>query len=155
MRRMRKSILGFGGVAVVGVVAGVTAARRRQRPGDGVLAAGPADRGPDRWHSVTVNCEPERLGPLPPPLDSLGFEVEVRIRPAPGDRGTELAARVADPSKAGRDTVRQLRASLREARALAEIGEVPLPDSPPTTERTLLSRPLAAATEHGRGEGRL
>jgi hypothetical protein len=156
---MRKSILGFGGVAAVGAVAGVAAARRRKRQGDGVSALpamGRSDSGsPDRWHSVTVNCEPEQLGPLPPPLDSLGFEVEVRIRPAPGDRGTELAARVADAGKVGRDTVRQLRAALREARALAEIGEVPLPDSPPSTKKTLLNRPLAAATAHGREEGRL
>lgn len=158
---MRKTILGLGslgGVAVVGAVAGVTAARRRKRHGDHVsaLSLGSSDGGsPDRWHSVTVNCEPERLGALPPPLDQLGFEIEVRVRPAPGDRGTELAARVADPAKVERDTVRHLRAALREARALAEIGEVPLPDSPPSTKRTLLSRPLEAATRHGREEGRL
>lgn len=156
MWRMRKTILG---VAVVGAVAGVAVARRSKRQGDGVSALpalGRSDGGsPDRWHSVTVHCEPEQLGHLPPPLDSLGFEVEVRVRPAPGGRGTEIAARVADPDKAGRDTVRHLRAALREARALAEIGELPLPDSPPTTEKTLLNRPLAAVTEHGRGEGRL
>ena len=144
---MKKTILG---IAAVGAVAGVAAARRRTRHRDGVNAGSP-----DRWHSVTVHCEPERLGALPPPLDSLGFEIEVRVRPAPADRGTELAARVADPAKADRGTVGELRAALRKARALAEIGEVPLPDSPPTTERTLLSRPLAHATRHGREEGRL
>jgi len=144
---MKKTILG---VAAVGAVAGVAAARRRAKRGDRVSAGRP-----DRWHSVTVNREPERLGSLPPPLDGLGFEVEVRIRPAPGDRGTELAARVADPATAGPDAVGRLRAALRKARALAEIGEVPLPDSPATTEETLLSRPLAHVTRHGREEGRL
>jgi hypothetical protein len=147
MGRMRKTILG---VAAVGAVAGVAAARRRARHRDGVSAGSP-----DRWHSVTVHCEPEQLGPLPPPLDSLGFEVEVRIRPAPADRGTELAARIAPPAQAGRGTVGELRAALRKARALAEIGEIPLPDSPPTTADTLLSRPLAHATRHGREDGRL
>jgi hypothetical protein len=144
---MRKSILG---AAAVGAVVSVAAARRFARRGDGVSP--PVS---DRWHAVTVNCEPERLGPLPPPLDGLDFEIEVRIRPAPGDRGTEAAARVADPAKLNRDTVRRLRRALREARALAEIGEVPLPDSPATTKNTPLSLPLAYATRHGREEGRL
>jgi hypothetical protein len=156
---MRKKILG---AVVVGAVAGVTATTLRKSRGDALGTrrltesfAGRATGDPDRWHSITINCEPEQLGHLPPPLDNLGFEAEVRVRPAPGDRGTELAARVADPKKAGRDSVRELRKSLRLARALAEIGEVPLPDSPPTTKDTLLGKPLAAATRHGREEGRL
>jgi hypothetical protein len=156
---MLKRILG---AVVVSAVAGATVTALRKSRDDALsprrLAgsfAGRATGDPDRWHSVTVNCEPERLGSLPPPLDNLGFEVEVRVRPAPADRGTELAARVVDPAKAGRDSVRELRKSLRLARALAEIGEVPLPDSPPTTKDTLLGKPLAAATRHGREEGRL
>jgi hypothetical protein len=108
---------------------------------------------PDRWHSVTVNCSPEELGPKPPPLDELGFPVEVRIRPAPEDRGTELAARVA--SGADHERVQQLRSALRAARSLAEVGEVLRPDSPGTTDPTLTSAPLAYATRHGREEGRL
>ncbi|UWZ49673.1 hypothetical protein Dmats_21470 [Dactylosporangium matsuzakiense] len=108
---------------------------------------------PDRWHSVTVNCPPERLDPLPAPLDELGFPVEVRIQPAPGDRGTEVAARVApgaDPQR-----VRRLRAALRAARSLAEVGEVLRPDAPATTKPTLTGAPLAYATRHGREDGRL
>jgi hypothetical protein len=144
---MKKSILG---AAVLGAAVSVAAARRLVRRGDGVSP--PVG---DRWHAVTVNCEPERLGSLPPPLDALDFEIEVRVRPAPGDRGTEAAARVADPAKLNRDTVRALRRALRQARALAEIGEVPLPDSPATTKDTPLNVPLAYATRHGREEGRL
>jgi hypothetical protein len=119
----------------------------------------------DRWHSVTVLRQPAELGPLPAPLGELGEAVEVRVRPAPGGRGTELAARLAEPvpggtaglvAKArGDDPVRRLRRALREARSLAEVGEVLLPDSPATTKPTLTGAPLAYATRHGREEGRL
>jgi hypothetical protein len=146
---MRKQILG---ATAVGVVVSVAAGRRLARRRDGV---GTADRRVDRWHSVTVFREPEDLGPLPPPLDDLGVAIDVVMRPAPGGRGTELAARIADPDVAGREQVRALRKALREARSLAEIGEVLLPDSPATTRKTLLSAPLAYVTRHGREEGRL
>ncbi|WP_426502182.1 hypothetical protein ACPPVO_31560 [Dactylosporangium sp. McL0621] len=124
-----------------GAVTGVVVARRRRRPET------------DRWHSVTINCSPEQLGPKPRPLDELAFPVEVRIRPAPGDRGTELSVRVA--SDAGRQRVRDVRKALRAARSLAEVGEVLLPDTPPTTRPTITGAPLAYATRHGREEGRL
>lgn len=125
-----------------GAIAGYAVIARRHRAAE-----------PDRWHSVTINCSPERLDPLPPPLDELDFPVEVRIQPAPGDRGTELAARVT--SGADRERVRRLRRALREARSIAETGEVLLPDAPATTKPTLRSAPLAYATKHGREEGRL
>ncbi|GIJ45464.1 hypothetical protein Val02_23500 [Virgisporangium aliadipatigenens] len=138
-----RGLLGAAAVAA-GAGAAVAVARRR--------TTGRAER-MDRWHSVTIACEPEELGPLPPPLDSLGFPVEVVIRPAPGGRGTELAARMTEPR--GRDGVRALRKALREARQLVEVGEILQPDSPPTTERTLTGAPLAYATRHGKEEGRL
>ncbi|WP_433608143.1 hypothetical protein ACQP2P_34655 [Dactylosporangium sp. CA-139114] len=108
---------------------------------------------PDRWHTVTVNRSPGQLDPLPPPLNALGFPVEARIQPAPGDRGTELAARVVSGSDPER--VRRLRAGLREARSIAEVGEVLVPDAPAATKPTLRSAPLAYAIKHGREEGRL
>jgi hypothetical protein len=139
------------GMAAVTAGAGVAvfAARRlstraAQRSGD-----------PDRWHSVTIGCEPEELGALPPPLDTLGFPVEVRVRPAPGDRGTELAARLSEAPPRGEDRVGKLRIALRDARQLVEVGEILLPDGPPTTEKTLTGAPLAYATRHGKSEGRL
>ena len=119
----------------------VVVVRRRRRPGT------------DRWHSVTINVSPEQLGPKPPPLEQLGFPIEVRIRPAPGDHGTELAVRMA--AGAEHERVRELRKALREARSLAEVGEVLLPDSPPTTHHTITGAPLAYATKHAREEGRL
>jgi len=149
---MRKSMLGAG---LAGAVVVVTVGRRLARRADlvGAVDAFRDGNHPDRWHAVTVNVEPEQLGSLPPPLDELGETVEVVVRPAPGARGTELRARLVEP--AGRDQVRKLRASLRKARALAEIGEVPLPDTPPSTKPTLLNKPLEYATRHGREEGRL
>lgn len=154
---MNRMVWGLTAVAAggVGVLVGARVRRR--------AAAARGER--DRWHSVTVNCEPERLGPKPPPLDELGFPVEIRIRPAPAGRGTELAARLVGSSPAGigkvaaklrdDDPVRVLRRALRAARSLAEVGEVLLPDSPGTTHRTLTGAPLAYATRHGREEGRL
>jgi hypothetical protein len=53
------------------------------------------------------------------------------------------------------DPVRLIRRALREARSLAEVGEVLLPDAPATTHPTLTGAPLAYATRHGREEGRL
>ncbi len=133
------------GATAAGVAAGVAGLRRRRRGGG---AHG------DRWHSVTINRVPEEVGRLPEPLDGLGHAVEVRIRPAPGGRGTELAARLPG-TFSGRAPVRELRRALREAKQLLEVGEVLLPDTPPTTRRTPWNRPLEYATRHGREEGRL
>jgi hypothetical protein len=153
-----KRLLAGGAVAAAAAVTGTMVARRRS----GTAAT---EAGRDRWHSVTINRSPEEVGPQPEPLAELGDTVELRVRPAPGGRGTELAARLAGeiPSGLGRlaakrtggDPVTHLRRALREAKQLAEIGEVLLPDRPPTTERTLTSRPLEYATRHGREEGRL
>ena len=155
---MRRTWIGAAVAATgVGVVTGRRVIQRRQ--------VGQDEASRDRWHSVTIFCEPEKLGALPPPLDEIGVPVEVRVRPAPGGRGTELAARLTAPTLTGvgkvvaklrdDDPVRLLRRSLREARQLAEIGEVLLPDAPSTTHPTLTGAPLAYATRHGREEGRL
>ena len=78
-----------------------------------------------RWRAVTVLCSPEQVGTgtdLPAPLAALGDRIELRITAAPGDRGTELAARYRDrPSD---DDLGRLRAALREAKQLIETGEV-------------------------------
>jgi hypothetical protein len=146
MRRLVKAGAVAAATAGVAVVVGRTVGKRVIRPQH------------DRWHSVTINCAPEEVGHLPAPLDQLGEEVEIRVRPAPGDRGTELSARltrqlpnaIGDPKP-----VRQLRKALREARQLAEIGEIVRPDSPPTTDRTLTGRPLSAVTAQAKERGRL
>jgi hypothetical protein len=152
-------------VVVAGVGAGVLVARRMsvRQPSNG--AAGQAR---DRWHTVTVNHPPEEVAPdgrLPDPLAELGDLVEVRVRPAPGDRGTEVAARLRTPEPTGvrgaaarvtgSDPRQRLRAALRQAKQLIETGEVLQADRPPTTSRTLRGLPLKLAIRRAGGEGRL
>jgi hypothetical protein len=145
------------GAAAAGVLTGRRIARRARAPEPG------GDRNP--WHSLTVNRTPEELGHRPAPLGDLGIPVNIRVRPAPGGRGTELAVQLLEPEPTGvalvvakmrnNDPVRKVRRALREARQLAEVGEILLPDTPPTTRRTLTGAPLAYAVRHGREEGRL
>ncbi|MER7489175.1 hypothetical protein ABTY20_25360 [Streptomyces sp. NPDC126497] len=139
---------------------GVAAARRAgaARHGD--------DRAGDRWLTVTVNRPPAEVrqdGRLPDPLQRLAEKVDVRVRPAPGDRGTELAARLKEPTPArsssaparlaGRDPRQEVRLALREAKAVLEAGEVMLPDTPPTTRPTPAGRLVGLLGRRSGGEG--
>jgi hypothetical protein len=121
-----------------------------------------------RWHAVTVNRPPEVVAPEgrpPEPLARLGDRVEVRTRPAPGDRGTELLVRLrgAEPSGlrgaaariAGQDPRQELRSALRQAKQLLETGEILQADTPPSTRRTLPGLPVDLTTRRAGGEGRL
>ncbi|GAA4465706.1 hypothetical protein [Phytohabitans houttuyneae] len=147
----------FAGAAGVAVVGGVLAARIRERRME-----------PDpRWHVLTVYkpVDEVRAAALPEPLAVLGDAVEVELRAAPGERGTEIAVRLRGGEPAGlsaiaarvtdRDPRHAVRRALREARCLIETGEVLEPDSRPSNRRTILNRPLAYATSHGREEGLL
>ncbi|MEN3300419.1 hypothetical protein [Pseudonocardia sp.] len=148
--------------AVAGAVAGGLAARRSRSRHD--------DTDVRRWFVVTVNRSPEDVmpdGKLPEPLARLGDAIEVRIRPAPGDKGAELAARLTPPpppgsgpaaAKArlhGEDPRQQVRTALRQAKAILEVGEVVLPDAPGTTHPGLGGRLVAVADRVAHGEGRL
>ena len=106
--------------------------------------------GKDRWHVVTVNLPPEQVSAddVAPPLRNMAG-IDVRVQPAPGDRGTEIAVR-----STGAD-VGEIRRALREAKSLLETGEVLLPDAPATTQPTPLNAPIRTVTEHAREEGRL
>ena len=88
-----------------------------------------------RWLVVTIEGTPEDIAPggqQRPPLAELEEDVEIEMRPAPGGRGTELAARVvgaASPSPAGassdaRNPRANLRQALRQVKQLTEVGEV-------------------------------
>ena len=109
-----------------------------------------------RWRAVTVLCSPEQVGTgtdLPAPLAALGDRIEVRITPAPGDRGTELAARYRErPSD---DELRTLRSALREAKQLIEVGEVLRVDPAPhgVRKETPQGAALEGMTRRARGEG--
>jgi hypothetical protein len=93
-----------------------------------------------RWHVVTIYLPVDKVMPegpegrLPAPLADWGDVLDVQIRPAPGNRGTELAARLRDgePSGlagvaarlAGDDPRQALRSALRQAKQLLEAGKV-------------------------------
>jgi hypothetical protein len=146
--------IGAAGAAVAG---GVLAARYRGKPGGEE----------PHWHVLTVYKPLNEMhaARLPAPLEQLGDVIQVQLRPAPGDRGTEIAARLRDgePSRlavvAGKITDRDpryaVRRALREAKSLIETGEVLNPDSHPSHRRTVLNRPLEYAARHGREEGLL
>lgn len=149
---------------VGGVAAGGGALLLRRLMGaDGASADGAAPR----WLVVTVNRPPEQVAPdgrLPQPLAELG-QVEVQIRPAPGDRGTEIAARPVTPVPsglpaaaariAGSDPRQPIREALRKSKMLLETGEVLEPDRQTTARVTLRNLPLELATRRAMGEGRL
>jgi len=98
------------------------------------------------WLAVTVNREPADVdtAQLPAPLAEFGDRIEVRVRPAPGGKGTELAARLRDqPSKgtalgrlSGSDPQADLRSALRRAKQLIEVGEVLAVDPAPHGKRS-------------------
>ncbi|MEV4350651.1 hypothetical protein AB0J83_39845 [Actinoplanes sp. NPDC049596] len=125
--------------APIAAGAAVVAAKRRG-------GRSPASR---RTHVVTVN---RPLSELPESLEELSRSVEISLTAAPGDRGTEIAVRIPEGSPVSEGEVRR---ALRETRSLVEVGYVLSPAGPPTTEKTLLNKPLRTATEHGREGGLL
>jgi len=142
----------FAGLAIGGTAA-VTAAAR-----SGV--GGPRR---DRWHAVTVNRAPHEVGSpgaWPAPIAGLGGLVEVRVVPAPGDRGTELALRAREGLRPGEsrragELEDRIQVALRHSRMLLETGEILQADRPATTRPTVTSLPLQLAVRKARGEGRL
>jgi hypothetical protein len=156
-----------GAVLAAAAGGGVVATRvLKARRASNAPAGGGSGGTKQRWHTLTVNLPPDEVAPggrLPDPLADLGDTVEVRIRPAPADKGTEIAVRLraGEPDAGitsrltGDDPRWAVRRALRETRSLLETGEVLLPSGPPTTRRTLRSRPLEYATRHGREEGLL
>ena len=150
-----------GAVVLAGIGAAAAAVAGRRMMSARVVALPRAGREPE-WLVATVYRAPTDITTdrgLPEPLARLGDAIEVRIRPAPGDRGTEVAVRprlVGSHSRSvRRDAWRTARLALREAKQLCETGEILQPDEPPTTRRTLFNRPLEYAIRHAREEGRL
>jgi hypothetical protein len=119
----------------------------------------------NRWEMVTINCSTQRLASradLPEPIARLGDKVDIKICPAPGDRGTELGARLREPVTGlsgvaaritGEDPRSSVRRALREAKSIIETGEVVRRDWPPTTRPTPTAKIMEFA--HRRGGGRL
>jgi hypothetical protein len=117
--------------------------RSRVRP-----AADGTDAEPrGRWRAVTVYKRPDEIGPLPQPLADLGDAVEVRMTPAPGGKGTELAVRGGSPA--------EVRSALRQSKQLLEVGEVLRVDPQPAGERapTPAGKMLDAVVGRAGGQG--
>ena len=147
-----------GAAAVAASVGGVVVHRVRSVRGRDRWPTGEGgDAGADaQWRVVTVNVPQDQVAPdgrLPEPLARLGDAIEVQIRPAPGDKGTELAARFR--GSATDDDIGRLRQALREAKQLVEVGEVLRMDPRPHGERTdtpggrLLDGAVAASRKEG------
>jgi hypothetical protein len=108
----------------------------------------PADVGEPAsgWLVVTVFRELSDVETMevPAPLAEFGDQIEVRVRPAADDKGTELAARLRDgvssgsaPGRlSGSDPESDLRSALRKAKQLIEVGEVLVVDPAPHGKRT-------------------
>ncbi|MEU8268955.1 hypothetical protein AB0B89_17525 [Sphaerisporangium sp. NPDC049002] len=157
---MKRAVLGammLGGVGL-GVMRWLTSRQTKVR----------AQREASRWLMVTINRRPEEVVPdgrLPEPLARLGETIEVQVREAPGDRGTELGARPIRPVPTGVDEVmarlagedprQAVRRALRESKCLIETGEVLLPDEPPTTRPMPTGRLVDLAAQRAGGEGPL
>ena len=135
---------------VTGLAGGAGATLLKQLQHVRVPGAGQASATDDpevaarRWRAVTVLREPADVAAaLPAPLAAPGDRIEVRTTPAPGDRGTELAARYrGTPSE---DEVGALRSALRESKALLEVGEVLRMEPQPHGRRA--ATPQGAALE--------
>jgi ferredoxin-NADP reductase len=121
------------------------------------------DRAPrNRWIMVTINCSPQRLASradLPEPITRLGDAVDIKIAPAPGDRGTELGARLRDLPRtkiAGmvtrrpeEDPRRMVEEALRQAKSIIEAGEVLRPEWPPSAQPAQGAKLLEFAGRRG------
>jgi hypothetical protein len=110
----------------------------------------------DRWNVVTVNRPPQDVMPdgrLPGPLAEMASEIEVQVRPAPADKGSELAARITRQHTG--DQRERLRTALRHAKMILETGEVLESDKPSTTRTTITNLPLELALRRAQGTGRL
>lgn len=124
----------------------VVLVRRRPRSPFGQGLGGTPRSG---WLAVTVLGAPDDVlpgGRVPAPVARLGGGVELEARLAPGDKGTELRARfrpdgahtVGATGARDQDTARRgrLRAALREAKQLIEVGEVLRVDPVPHGRRS-------------------
>ncbi len=157
MTESAKSLRIGAGVAVaLGAATGASLAARRRRTQNSAR----------RWLVVTVNTTPDRVtadGRLVKAVAGLDEDVETRVTPAPGLRGTEVAVRLRTPPQGGllrrargEDPRQELRRALRNLKSVIETGEVMRPDSPPTTGKPTPGGKLVRfATRRAGGEGRL
>jgi hypothetical protein len=140
MRPKTRAVLATAATVVLGGTTYRIVAKRRS-------AASTAGR----RHVITVYRPLDEVADvLPEPLTAYHGAVDVQLRAAPADRGTEISVRALNDTVSDGD----IRRLLRESRSLLEVGDVLQPGGPTTTP-TALNRPLRAATRHGREGGLL
>lgn len=136
------------------VVAGVGAAVALARRLASHTADGHKKGREDHWLAVTAYRPLEQVTgaeSLPAPLERLRGGIEVRFRPAAGDKGTELLAR-----PVGEEVSREeLRIALRQAKSLLETGGVVHPDTTGSTHPGPAGKVLQMVIGKSKGEGRL
>lgn len=144
---------GAAGLAV-GLVTRSVVRKKHETDGDG--------RHPTGWKAVTVwgDSAAFETGGFPDPLRRLAGALEVRIDPAPGDKGFEVHARLRDDAdlaglEVDDDPEQALRTALRDAKQIFETGEVLHPTPRPHGHRpqTLLGTAVDKAEDDAKGEG--
>ncbi|QHC62768.1 hypothetical protein GSU69_08795 [Rathayibacter festucae] len=135
----------------MGLVARSLVKKERESDGDGAH--------PEGWKTVTVLGEARDFesGGYPEPLARLAESLEIRIDPAPGDKGFEVHARVREGADAGvgDDPGKALREALRDAKQVFETGEILRATPRPHGERprTLLGGAVDKAEDEAKGGG--
>jgi hypothetical protein len=119
--------------------------------------SGPYARSPEGWKSVTVLADAATVAPggaYPAPLAALADRLEIRLRPASQDRGTEVHARALRGADVDPQT---LRAALRDAKSLVEAGVVQASAPRPHGHRpgTPFGAAIDTADAHAKGTGLL
>lgn len=131
------------GALVLAAAGAVLLVRRRTQTPLGVHGSGAPTSTRAGWLTVTIaaDAEPVRTAGRTGPLRGFGDALEVEVRPASGDKGTELRAR--PTSNAAHTDARdledlrgRLRAALRETKQLVEVGEVLRVDPTPHGHRS-------------------
>jgi hypothetical protein len=141
MRPITRAVLATAAAAALGGTTYRIVAKRRS--GDATTSGRP--------HVITVHRPLDEVADvLPEPLNAYHGAIDVQLRAAPADRGTEISVRALNDTVSDGD----IRRLLRESRSLLEVGDVLQPGGPTTTP-TALNRPLRAATRHGREGGLL
>jgi hypothetical protein len=113
---------------------------------------------PGRWLAVTIYRQPDDVRTevdSSGPLSRMRGEIELTIRPAPGDKGTELAARPTASDGGSVELRRDVRGALREIKSVLECGEVVEPSRPGSSHPGPAGQLLRAVTARAWGEGRL
>jgi hypothetical protein len=139
----------LGNAASLAARAGGTVVRQVRSVLDPSSVPGPgAPRAPrSGWLLVTVNREPAEVDiedRLPAPLAEFGDRIELLKRQAADAKGTEIGARFRTPTGNGNPVARltgtdpagDLRAALRRAKQLIEVGEVLRVDPEPHGKRS-------------------